>query len=179
MELVAKSPEEQASPEAPKPEVLYHASSRRDIQEFEPRQESIRDPLEGPVVFATPDKAYASCFLVPSDDSWVRISRFSENDSWKVIVGDKDRFIASDRGGSIYSLPVESFHNDPHKGTTGEQEWTSAQPVMPMSHEDYDSGIEAMREQGVEVFFVNRATFDRIKTAEDHGYGIISSLTPN
>lgn len=45
-----------------RPKILYHASPNRSINVFEPRREKVRDPEEGPVVFATPDKALASAF---------------------------------------------------------------------------------------------------------------------
>ena len=36
---------------------LYHASNNKNIDVLKPRQESIRDPNEGPVVFASQDKS--------------------------------------------------------------------------------------------------------------------------
>ena len=67
------------SVEGEKPSILYHASSNRGVEEFKPRNKSIRDAKEGPVIFATPDFGLAATFMVDtSDGSWTKISRFKE-----------------------------------------------------------------------------------------------------
>jgi hypothetical protein len=47
-----------------KPAILYLSAQAPNIQELLPMRGNIRDENEGPVIFATPDKAYASTFLV-------------------------------------------------------------------------------------------------------------------
>ncbi len=166
--------------EAAKPKVLFHSSRNKDIKEFEPRNKKVRDPLEGPVVFATPDKAYASCFLVPSDDSWVIIGRYSTYGvpgPWKVVVSDEERFRRADKGGAIYHLPSQSFSFHPERNMS-ETEWTSHQAVKPLGKEEYESGLEAMIGQGVDVYFVDKTTFDSIAQSKDNGQSIVGSLTP-
>ena len=166
--------------EQPKPDVLFHASADRGIREFEPRADKIRDPLEGPVVFATPDKAYASCFLVPTDDSWVKIGRYTADGvtgPWKVVINGEERFRQLDQGGTIYGLPSISFtyHADRNMGET---EWTSAEPVVPSTAEAFDSGLVAMQAQGVDVYFVDDKAFQGINESNDHGQSAIASLMP-
>ncbi len=171
---------QEISAEVKKPEMLYHASPIRDVEEFEPRAENYRDPQEGPVVFATPDKTYASCFLVKTDGSWVNIGRYSEKGvigRWHMIVSDKERFMRADRGGVIYSLPVDSFIFHPDRNMA-ELEWTSAVSVKPVKKDFFESGLQAMLENGVDVYFVDQATFDAIQTSDDHGREILGSLTP-
>lgn len=166
------------SMELVKPSVLYHASQDKDVATFEPKMDKVRDPLEGPKIFATPDKSLAACFLVPSDSSWVKIGRYEKDGvpgPWKVVISDEERFREADKGGSIYSLPSESFTTDPLKGM-GESEWTSEVSVSPSSKEDYESGLTAMQEYGVDVIFVDRQTFQEIQNAEDHGEEIIQTL---
>jgi hypothetical protein len=166
-----------------KPKFLYHASQNRDIEILEPKKDKVRDPKEGPVVFATPYLDYASCFLASTDDSWVKISRFSTDHSWKtktswnVIIGDKNRFTENDHGGVIYVLPSKTFYCDPEKGTR-ESEWISKEPVRPIKKIVYKSGLTAMLENGVNVFFVSKSIFDRITASSDHGWSIISKLKP-
>jgi len=156
-----------------KPEFLYHASSNSNIAEFEPRTESIRDPSEGPVVFGTPSKEGASMFIVPTDDKWTRKSRF--NGVYVTVIADRARFLALDKGGSIYTLPSETFDTDETKGM-GKNEWVSKEPVKPTKREDYTSGLQAMLELGVQVYFVDEAKFIEIKDAPDHGLKVISEL---
>ncbi len=169
-----------SNPGIAKPAKLYHASWNKAIREFEPRNEKVRDPLEGPVVFATPDKAYAACFLVPTDDGWVKIGRYSSDGipgPWKVVVSDEQRFKELNKGGAIYHLPSQSFQFHPERNM-GETEWTSTQPVEPSNQEDYDSSLQAMQQHGVDVFFVDKATFEAINRSYDQGKSIIDSLAP-
>ncbi len=162
------------------PKVLYHSSPNLNIEVFEPRKEKVRDPKEGPVVFATPDKALAAVFLVRTDGSWVKIGRFSSNGQhtpWHLIANNKRRFRKLDVGGAIYHLPPEGFSSDPTKGMGG-VEWTNPKTVVPIKKEIYSSGEKAMQELGVNIYFVSRKVFRAIKKSDDHGHNIISSLTP-
>jgi len=168
--MVIETPKKQ---EVLKPEFLYHASTNRSISQFEPRAESIRDANEGAVVFATPSKEFASMFIVNTDDRWTKKSRF--NGVYVTIISDKDRFLASDKGGSIYTMSSDTFTTDEGKGM-GATEWVSKQPVKPTKKEDYESGLQAMLELGVQVYFVDESTFTQIKTAPDHGFKIICDL---
>lgn len=165
------------SPEVHKPVTLFHASQKTDIQRFDPRAERVRDPEEGPVVFATPDRAYASCFIVPTDDSLTQISRYGEGENWKVIVRDRAMFESLDRGGAIYALPSTNFYTDPDKNMAG-TEWVSKEAVTPSDVEVFESGLVAMQRAGVDVYFVELATWDLIKASNDHGYGVVRGLLP-
>jgi len=156
-----------------KPPFLYHASPNREINEFEPRVETFRDPEEGPVIFATPDKAYASMFLVPSDDRWTQKSVFDGVNCH--IISDKKLFEELDQGGTIYSLPSETFETDPKRSKTG-REWTGKKTVSLSDKTPYKSGLEAMIENGVQVYFVDKSTFKKIREAGDHGLSILKSL---
>lgn len=163
------------APEIPKPSHLYHASPNRNITAFEPRMESVRDPIEGPVVFATPDKAYASMFLVESDDSWTIKGKYGREQPWVAIISDEPRFRAADRGGALYELPTKSFHSDPQRNMA-DIEWTSKENIVPVNKEDFDSALEAMETAGVEVYFVDKTTFDLMRSAEDHGYSVVEAF---
>lgn len=162
------------------PKVLYHSSPNLEIKIFEPRREKVRDPEEGPVVFATPDKALAAAFLVRTDGSWVKIGRFSDNNKqtpWHLVTKNKRRFRKLDVGGAIYHLPPKGFSSDPTKGM-GDMEWTNTKKVRPIKKEVYTSGEQAMKELGVNLYFVNRRTFRAINKSKDHGRKIILSLSP-
>lgn len=161
------------NPEVEKPKFLYHASTNRNIEEFEPRRGSYRDPTEGPVIFASPSKAYASMFITKADDRWAIKGRFS--DTFYTVISDEERFRNIDKGGSIYTLPPDTFTCDPKK-SMGVHEWVSKVPVKPLKVEDYDSCLEAMLENGVQVFFVNKETFKEINNSSDHGNKILKAL---
>lgn len=158
-----------------KPPILYHASGSNNIEIFEPRRESFRDVNEGPVVFATANKVYALMFLVKTDDSWTRLGFF--NDQPYFVCSDKERFLSSDHGGSIYELPSDSFTFDLEKGGKIRQEYTSNVAVRPIGKEDYNSGLKAMIDMGVKVYFVDESTFKEICNAGDNGFSILNKLT--
>jgi len=158
--------------EAMKPTDLYHASQNRNLQILEPRAESVRDESEGLVVFATPDKAEASKFLVPSNDEWTKKMRVG--DVHIHIISDRDRYEEVDKGGTIYKLSPETFEHDETRGTN--TEWTSRVAIKPIGREDYESGLQAQLDNGVQVYFVDKDIFSKIIESEDHGNSIIRSL---
>lgn len=156
-----------------KPRVVYHASSNKDLEVLEPRAETVRDKKEGPVVFASADKAGVTKFLVPSNDSWTRKMRFAGVHIH--VISDRERYEKLDKGGAIYHLSPETFGLDETRGG-GRGEWTSRVSVTPIGREDFKSGLQAQLDNGVQVFFVDKDTFNRIDQSDDHGNAIIRSL---
>lgn len=142
---------------------LYHASPNKDIDILKPRQESIRDPREGPVVFASQDKAYTSCFLVPTDNSWVKISKYTSNshpDIHVICISDEAKFKKLDKGGAIYYLSPKDFYLNRNKSDI---EWTSKTAVKPIKKEFYEKGLEAMIDHGVIVYFCSKDILQKLK----------------
>ena len=157
-----------------KPSVLYHGSSNKEIERFDPSAKKVRDEAEGPKIFATPDKRMASVFIVGVDDSWGNSGQ--HNGVPYMIISDRERFTALDQGGAIYHLPNDTFTTDPNKGL-GELEWASSEPVRPTHKEEHESALEAMLNHGVQVYFVDKATYDAIQSAPDHGLSILKTTT--
>lgn len=177
-----KNPEIQNNPESQaeieKPAVLYHASQNPDIEEFTPRRDRIRDKDEGPRVFASPDKSLVTTFLVKGHcDDWTNIGKFN-GVPCMVICADREKFIEDDKGGTLYELPSDTFSCDLEKGM-GKDEWTSKEPVKPTNKIKFDSALEAMLENGVQVYFVDKETFKSIVEDERNygGFEIIKNLT--
>lgn len=144
-------------------EELFHASQDSEIEVLEPRAITVRDKREGPVVFATEDKAYSTMFLVPSDDTWTIKGgyRLKEDERlWITIIGDEKRFRETDKGGAIYTLPKNNFVTDPNYGTS---EWISKTSVIPLSKEVFSSGLDAMIQNRVIVYFTSPEKFQEIK----------------
>lgn len=146
--------------------LLYHGSSKSGLAELEPRAVSVRDVTEGPVIFATPNQAIASMFLVPIRQ---HSGRFNGMPYFVAIKADFDM---RDLGGSIYTIAAEGFTFDRDKGL-GELEWVSASPVPVLSETQYSSGLTCMLEHGVQVYLVDKSTFVKIDTAEDHGLAVL------
>lgn len=160
-------------PKFEKPTELYHASRNPDIDVFEPREGKHRGYNEGAQIFATPSKAMAAVFLVETDDSWTQ-SGLKDGIPY-IIISDRERFEALDKGGVIYSLSSDTFKTDSKKGL-GEFEYTSADAVKPSAKEVFDSALDAMISHGVKVYFVDRETFEAIQSAPDNGEEIVSNL---
>jgi len=156
-----------------KPKVLYHASQNKNLEIIKPKQETFRDKSEGPVVFASPDKANVTKFLVLSDDSWTKKLRFGKNHVH--VISDKKRYMEADKGGAIYYLDSTTFNLDKTKNG-GKNEWTSKIKVKPFNKEVFDSGLKAQLENDVQIYFVNKETFDLISKSKDHGKEIIKKL---
>ncbi len=148
------------------PAGLYHGSSKSGLTEIGPRAVSVRDTAEGAVVFATPDPAIASMFLVPVRQ---HSGRFNGVPYFVAIKAD---FEMRDLGGSIYTIKSDGFSFDHDKGL-GELEWTCANSVQVVSETHYNSALQCMLEHGVQVFLVDKATFEQIDKAEDHGLSIL------
>ena len=140
--------------------MLYHGSSSEFLDELSPKNERIRDRNEGPMVFATPDKAFATMFLGPRpDDSWS--AKGNCNGVYYILISDEERYREEDKGGIIYGFPNEGFIQTQNKGMKAE--WASAKAVTPTATEKYSSALQAMLESGVQVYFVDATTLGQFK----------------
>ena len=154
-----------------KPPVLYHASHDRNREDFTPQRHSYRDEEEGPVIFATPNFAIATLFLVRGMPN--ECGAF--NKIPYMVIPNREKFLQADKGGAVYSLPSETFNSDPKKGL-GELEWVSKETVNPAAKQEFESGLEAMIENGVQVYFVDEEKFQEIRNSTDHGLSILKTL---
>lgn len=173
MEGISKQPNNLERKE--KPKVLYVSAQTAEIKELIPMKGRSRDDKEGSVVFSTPDKALASVFLVEGhNDSWMQIGYYDDIPC-VVICMDREEFIKKDRGGIMYEVPSETFDYNPNLGM-GEKEWTSSKPVKPTKETKCPSALDAMIENGVNVYFVDQDTFNKINNADDNGFSLLLSL---
>jgi hypothetical protein len=162
--------ETQQTKEIKKPAVLYHGSAHKQIEILEPRNRNIRDQAEGPRVFASPDKRVAAMFMADH-----RHSGFFDDVPYVVIEADRDEFIKNDPGGTIYNFSSDNFQTDPDKGL-GEYEWVSKVPVKPQGKTDYPSVVDALLELGVQVYFADTDTINKIDTDPNHGRYILIKM---
>lgn len=159
--------------EKEKPPFFYHGSPHGAIEEFEPRVSKGSGEKYGALVYATQDLATASVFMAKVEREW-SAGRFN-NISYVLIPMSRDKFIENDKGGYIYVLPSDTFITETGRGM-GEYEWASKEKVKPVKKIEYVSALDAMIENGVQVYFVDMETYERIKTSEDHGFSIIKNL---
>lgn len=159
------------NPDKERPKILYHATENSDLEKISALQRSYRDEQEGPKVFATPELQTAAFFI---SRKVKESGRFGET-PYAVIVGDRDEFIETDQGGTVYEFSSEGFITDPQKGL-GESEWTNDQDVIPNNKTVYPSSLQFMLDQGVQVYFVSPDQYKNIKDSDDHGLEILQSL---
>lgn len=150
-----------------KPEFLFHGSPNRSLILINPQNLHTRDHKEGPVVFGTPSEDFASMFLARTDDRWARKGII--NGVWYQLIIDRQKFANIDLGGSIYVLPSDTFDYDPQKGMR-HNEWSSKISVKPLRKTDYESGLTAMIDHGVQVYFTDKATFEQAKELRGREY---------
>ncbi|MFA5792177.1 MAG: hypothetical protein WC884_04055 [Candidatus Paceibacterota bacterium] len=137
-----------------KPEQFYHGSSNKDIEELEPRQKSRRNANEGELLFASPDIACATLFLVRMYDDESR--KGYDNGSYYFIISNKEKFMELDNGGTVYVLPDSNFTSDPEQW---DREWATKDRVKPKNKIHFDSALRAMIDNGVKVYFTDKETF--------------------
>ena len=125
------------------------------------------------MVYATSELTDAIMFLQKTDLTGHFIID-DEKIAYAIIVGDREKFAERDAGGYIYVLPSDKFEPSPHKGMSNE--WVSKEGVKPVEVKEYNSALDAMLENSVQVYFVNDATYQKIRRAEDHGCSILKSL---
>lgn len=156
-----------------KPSLLYHGSPHKGIEEFEPRISRGTGEEFGAMVYATPDLATASAFLAEVKKEW-SAGRFGDT-FYVCIPLSREEFIKNDKGGHIYVLPSDTFESDPKRGL-GEYEWVSKTKVKPSKKIEYLSALDAMLENGVQVYFVDDDTYKKIKESKDHGLAILQNI---
>jgi len=165
--------ENQKSPEKKeKPLFFYHGSPHR-IEELKPRTKPHREKEEGPLVFATPDIKDAAMFLRHMSMTGHFMVN-GEKIAYAIVAGTREEFLKNDDGGHIHVLPNDTFEPSPHEGMSNE--WVSKVSVKPVKVIEYGSGLDAMLEYGVQVYFVDNPTLQKIRDAQDHGYAILQNM---
>ena len=106
-------------------------------------------------MFASPDLACATLFLVRTYDN--DSSKGYENGIYYYVISDKEKFLELDKGGTVYVLPDANFTSDPEEWS---REWATKDKVKPLSKIHFDSGLRAMVDNGVRVYFTDRETFE-------------------
>ena len=136
-----------------KQQYLYHGSERKNLYILKPRQKEYRSKEEGKVIFATQYKGLAATFIPRGHAIISVVSRKPV-----IIISNKKDFIRKDRGGAIYRFNKSPlFIRHKHKDYLfGNYEFVARRNLKPIDKKVYDSSIDAMIDNGVIVYFVNR-----------------------
>ena len=128
---------------------LYHGSPTSGLRVLEPcsLHQELR-PDGTPVLFATPWRAVASCFLFRWHDDLARLGTWDRGETWVFRVAQPDAIEFT--GGSIYRVEREGFVHNPDAGL-GPHEWMTTTPVRVLEEERWACGLDAMGHHGVMV----------------------------
>jgi len=149
-------------------DLVYHGSPNKNLTILDPLAESIRDPKNRMVVFATSSIQVASCYLFKWDNSWVQqLVLWKNNELTKfevyMVISDYKRFKNVDAGGAIYFLPAKNFNfnhsNNYDNNGLGIYESTSSETIIPFTKMYFSSAMDAMKTFKVKVYFINKHQF--------------------
>lgn len=146
--------------------VLYHGSGREINGALKPELVPSKDrKVQKAVVFGTDNIAAASLFMMP--ESALCSFGFEEGKVFACVWGTHKGF--KDKPGYLYTLPSDTFKKGPKA-----YEWVSPTKVQPTEVRKYQSALEGMKRNGVEVYFINDdKTFDAIQATKTHRLPIL------
>lgn len=156
---------------------LYHASTNKSLKRLEPQRSLSKDKYIGDYVFATPDRRMSIMYLVPGAAGAISINTFN-GEPYAFINGTPEQFEKVDHGGAIYKVQSEQFNETPQQELIG-TEYVSVAPVPIVSKEKFSTAADAMRKNGVKLyFFEDDEMFQKLISADDHGLKLLQSIKP-
>lgn len=154
--------------------VLYHASPSKDLKIIHPKRTLSKNVYIGDYVFATSDIRLAAMYLTTIGNAAL-MNVETEIPTVAICNNPKD-YIANDKGGAIYTVSSTTFKKTPQEGLE-KSELVSEVAVKPIDKRIYNRSIDAMKEMGVVIYFVNKKIFDGLVQAKNESK-ILASLQP-
>lgn len=148
------------------PKFLYHGSSKSGLKVIHPKKTLSKDKYIGDFLFASHNKILAIMYTTVK--GYYSLMSTNTSPLYIVICADKNEYIQKDREVSIYKFLSDSFENTP-QSELKDYEFVSHNPVSAVSSETYSNALTAFRENGIDVYFVDKHTFDLIVDAGDKG----------
>ncbi|MBI4158158.1 MAG: hypothetical protein HY505_00855 [Candidatus Yanofskybacteria bacterium] len=158
-----------------KPQKLYHGSSSEIKGSLQPvlKQDSPDHIHTRASVFATERIDIASLFMFPFKENIASIG-FEEGTAFICVWGTPEEFKVKNRGGYLYTLPVDTFEK-----VGKEYEWQSFESINPLEVKKYDSVIDGILSCGAKVYFINdEKIMDKIRDNVGHRMPILQGLKP-
>jgi hypothetical protein len=156
-----------------KPKILYHGTMVRGIKKFEPRVSKGYGEKFGPLVYATHDFGVAVVFTMNAKSTWH--TGVSNGVTYVLITDPKEEFIKNDKGGTVYVFANKGFEVDPKRGM-GNFEWASKNSVLPIDTINIQSSLQAMMDEGIQVYFTDKKKLEEVESADYYGLRIIKDL---
>lgn len=151
--------------------VLYHASPDKSLTIINPRKTLSKNDYIGDYVFATSNKKLAVMYLATKGNATYMEPQAKQ--PYIVISSDSNKYLATDRGGAVYSVSANSFEKTPQTGLE-DYEMVTKNSVKPIGKEVYKTSVEAMRKYGIEIYFVDWPKFNEIIKAKDKDRILVS-----
>ncbi|MBP6856247.1 MAG: hypothetical protein KBC42_02110 [Candidatus Pacebacteria bacterium] len=148
-----------------KPPMLYHGSSNKNIEEFEPRPTTFNHSIKDNFIVATPYYKKALPYLFDGEINGERKSWnsgvFGDGEIFAVIPVSEEDFRRNDKGGAIYKMSPEFFDSSEDRK---EYEWFSTVPVKPLEVEIFESILETWKDEGINAYFLTEEQYQFFRT---------------
>ena len=138
---------------------LYHASPIKNLKLIKPQRTINHNKYIGDFVFATKYRKLALMYMLPK--GFYILMNVKLKNPYVVICANVEKILKRDKGGALYTLPDNLFHQTPQKGLN-EYEMVSKDPVTPSSEEDYDCVIDQLIKENISIYFVDNDIFDKL-----------------
>lgn len=154
--------------------VLYHASPHTNLSVIKPKHTLSKDKYIGDYVFATADHRLATMYLATKG---VATLMNTDKGLWIAICCNEAKYLNQDRGGAIYELPADTFSETPQRGLS-DYELVSKAPVKPINKTINKKSLDAMLDLGINIYFVDALTFEKLVADKNKRPKILSTLHP-
>ena len=155
---------------------LYHASGTSGLRILSPQRTLSKNHYIGDYVFATDNKLMAAMYLVPNAVG-IRLLGYEYEQPYLVVCSTIEAFVKLDTGGSIYTVPQDSFHDTPQQELRG-TEFVSEVSVVPIAEQRYDTARQALGDRGAKIYVLSEVSFDRVMKAGTDAWEILKELAP-
>lgn len=155
--------------------ILFHGTRKRSLNILTPFPGDQRDSKTGHVVFATPFFDYACCFMALSGGKGFYIAQRGLFSPRVFVCADETGFRSNDIGGAVYYVSAQGFSYNKDKGG-GIAEWVNPKPVEVAEKTLFPSVLDAMIENYVQVFFVDKDKMTKIMELRSKGLKLLDSL---
>ncbi len=144
--------------------MLYHGSPNKNIDILRPLSEE-NNYINGNYLFATKHKAYASIYT--THVKYMRCRSYDGKVIYVIFTMSESDYRLNDKGGCIYTIKdINAFTN------LDLLESVSIKNVKYIEKHEYTSSLDA----GVNVYFIDEDTENKIIKSDDEGYEIVCSL---
>jgi hypothetical protein len=150
-----------------KPPFLFHGSCIQNIDFLRPEKLTFHDPNDEALVYATPSRAYSSCFILSWDDRWATVQFLYGEDIFYFIFRKSVPIEDRDQSGSIYTVASTDFDFHPERSMK-HFEWSANIAQKVITEEKYTSGLEAMIQNNIQFIPLEDRLFDAYMQMDMH-----------